>query len=166
MTSNWYVLAVHSRKENFVETQLAARKLKAVCPRYVKITRHARSKRQVMAPLFPGYIFVEFCEHGRNWREVNAIAGSIGLLRLESRPLPLNCVFVSRFISNQNEKGVVEFKQSFSPGDRVQAIGGPFDQKIGEVIKMSDKERVQVLIEGLNRSVNLSLPQTDLVAAA
>lgn len=166
MSKKWYALAVHPRKEDMVEHQLRARSYKAVCPRYKKLVRHARSTKTIATPLFPGYLFVQLDETRQSWRRVNWVSGSIGLIKFDSRPAPLADSFVEQIVSYLGNDGLIAFKQKLSVGDRIEAVGGPFDRLIGEIIEMSCSDRVKVLIEALNRKVEVSLPKATVVAAA
>lgn len=163
---NWYALAVQPRKENFVERQLRSSNYRVVCPRYTKLVRHARATKSVAAPLFPGYLFVEIDGASRSWRNVNWVPGSIGLIKFDNRPTPLPSDFVDQFIVNLGRNGIVEFKQNLSVGEKIEAVGGPFDRLTGEIIEMSCNDRVKVLMDALNRKVEVSLPRTAVVAAA
>lgn len=166
MDTNWYALAVRPRKENFVERQLRAMGFNAICPRYRKLVRHARSTKSVATPLFPNYLFVELQAASLSWRNVNWVPGSIGLLKFDNRPAPIPGDFVDQFISGLGRDGIIEFKRELNEGEKVEAIGGPFHRFTGEIIQMSRNDRVKVLIEALNRKVEISLPRTQLVSAA
>lgn len=166
MNTNWFALAVQSRKEKYVEEQLRSAGHLVACPKYVKSVRHARRQKTVEAPLFPGYLFIELSTAPNEWRKVNWVPGSIGLIKFGGVPSPLNDGFVQEFISNLDAGGVVSFNQKFKLGDRVQAVGGPLDGYIGEVINMTDNDRVRVLMEALNRKVEMTLPRRVVIAAA
>ncbi|MCR9271105.1 MAG: hypothetical protein NXH72_14025 [Hyphomonadaceae bacterium] len=166
MTSNWYALAVQPRKEQYVEKQLATNGYRVACPRFQKIVRHARQTKTVLSPLFPGYLFVELDLNSQSWRKANWTPGSIGLIKFDNRPARLCSDFVESFILGLGDNGLAQFDHDLKVGDRVQAVGGPFDRFIGEVIAMSDCERVKVLMEALNRKVEMTLPKSSIVIAA
>lgn len=166
MDKNWYVLAVKPRKENYVFHLLHSSGRSVAYPRYKKYVRHARTTKCILAPLFPGYLFVELEENGRDWREVNWTPGCMGFVKFANRPSPVNPRFAEHFISGQNFDGIGIFQENLKIGDRVQAVGGPFDRLIGEVIEMSDTERVKVLMNALNRKIETTLPKSTVVIAA
>lgn len=166
METNWYALAVQPRKERYVSMQLSAKGYSFRCPQYVKTIKHARRTTRAAYPLFPGYIFVALNLEASNWRQVNWMAGSIGLLGESNRPSPLTVQFVKEFVLNTNPDGSVVFAQQLKRGDRVQAVGGPFDRRIGEVIELADNERVKILLEAINRRVETTLPRKAVVVAA
>ena len=165
VTDNWYALAVQPRKESYVKQQLDRLGVRVAHPRYQKVVRHARQTKTVLAPLFPGYLFVELVAQGAKWRKVNWVSGSVGLVRFNEYPAPLSDDFVENFLLLLRNDGVVEFKQDLKTGDRVQAVGGPFDRYIGEVVAMSDDQRVRILMEALNRKIETTLPIKSVIAA-
>lgn len=163
MSKFWYALSVQPNKERFVEQQLSANGFNVACPRYKKSTSHARQRKTVSKPLFPGYLFVELDLSSQNWRLANWTRGSIGLVKLGSHPSPLPSDFVEDFILYSDAP---HHSRELEFGDRVTAIGGPFDSCVGEVLELSDNERVKILMSALNRKVVLTLPRTALVVAA
>ncbi len=166
MALEWYALAVQPRKEQYVESQLAAQGYEVSCPRYRKVIRHARQTKTVLSPLFPGYLFVQIDLTVQNWRKANWIPGSIGLVKFDNRPATLNSGFIDAYVSGNREDGLVKFKDPLKIGDRVRAVGGPLDSLTGEIVAMADQDRVKVLMEALNRKVHLTLPRSDVVVAA
>jgi len=166
VTSEWYALAVQPRKEHFVENQLNSNGFRAACPRFKKIVRHARQTKTVLSPLFPGYVFINLDLSRQSWRKANWMQGSIGLVRFANRPAPLPKTFIDDFVIGLGEGSIAEFKQDLKIGDKVQAIGGPFDSVRGEIIAMSDHDRVKVLMDALNRKIETTLPKNQIIIAA
>lgn len=166
MSHNWYVLSVQPRKECYVQQQLLAHGYQFAYPRYRKSIRHARRTRMVSRPLFPGYMFIRLDLDSDNWRLAHRVPGSIGLVKFANRPSPLPAEFVAKFIHNLDDDGTIQLNPSLKLGDRVQAIGGPFDRCMGEVVNMTDNERVKVLMSALNRKVEMTLPRKTVVVAA
>ena len=166
MELNWYALAVQPRKEAFVERQLRSLGHTAVCPRYYKRVRHARKISRVAAPFFPGYLFVKLDLSEKSWRRVHTIPGSIGLIKFNNRPSPLARSFIDQFIRHLSDGGIVCVTPKLKIGDRIRAVGGPFDEQTGEVIGLSENDRVKILLEALNRKVTATLPKTAVIVAA
>ena len=166
MNKNWYALAVQPRKERYVKQQLEREGLNVVLPIYRKNVRHARASKVKLKPLFPGYLFVHIEPTPLMWRRVNWVHGSIGLVRFGDRPSPLPQSFVEGFIDESTSDGVVNFNHNLEIGDSVIAIGGPFDRLRGEIVELSDTERVKILIEALSRKIQTTLPRTAVVSAA
>ncbi|MEL6756007.1 MAG: transcription termination/antitermination NusG family protein [Pseudomonadota bacterium] len=164
MQKKWYALAVQPRKEHFVEQLVVQMGFDAICPNYIKHVRHARSTKKVIAPLYPGYIFVGMDIVTENWRAVNYVRGSIGLIMSGNRPSELAIEFVDEFISKVGSNGVIAFQQELQIGDEVQALGGPFHSLTGRIVDMNDRDRVKILLNALNRKITTTLPRTAVFA--
>lgn len=160
------MLAVKPRKEAYVERQLKSAGFNAVYPRYWKRVRHARSAKTVAAPLFPGYLFVNLKDAQTSLRYANWISGSLGFLGVNNRPSALPPTFVKRFISDLDSDNTIKFRENLKLGDRVQAIGGPFDRITGEVVDLNDEQRIVVLLDAINRKVEATLSRTAVICAA
>lgn len=163
---NWYVLAVQPRKERYVADQLRALGHHGLYPRYLKTIRHARRVKNVASPLFPGYLFVQLSDASEVWRQINSLPGSIGLIKFNSRPAPLHKDFANSVIYNMDPEGLVSFSENLNIGDEVRAVGGPFDQLLGKIVELPDRDRITILIKFLNRDVEVTLRKSAVVAAA
>lgn len=166
MGNQWYALAVQPRKETYVENQLKHENFNVVNVQFLKVVRHARQTKTVRAPLFPGYLFVELPKNGLGWRKANWLPGSLGFIKVENRPSPLEQRFVDQFICSTELSGLVSFKQELKVGDRVRAVGGPCDSLHGEIVAMSAGDRVQILMEAISRKIAVTIPKRNLIAAA
>ena len=66
----WYVAQTLHHREKLAELQLKP-EVPDFFPRFRKTVRHARQLRNVIAPVFPGYIFVSFNSERDRWRSIN-----------------------------------------------------------------------------------------------
>ena len=58
LCSTWYVVETRPRQERFAIENLHLQKFTTFWPRFWKTSKHARQQKTVLAPLFPGYLFV------------------------------------------------------------------------------------------------------------
>lgn len=75
----WYVAQTLHHREKLAELHLNAQGFRTFFPCFRKTVRHARQLRNVIAPVFPGYIFVNFNRERDRWRSIN---GTLGVARL------------------------------------------------------------------------------------
>ncbi len=71
----WYAVRTQPNQEARAEHQLQRQGFATFLPRIGKSVRHARKLRQVRAPLFPGYLFVQLDLTRDRWRAVNSTYG-------------------------------------------------------------------------------------------
>ena len=79
----WFVAQTLCHREQLAHFHLGAQGFRRFLPRFRKTVRHARSLREVITPVFPGYIFIVLNPERDRWRSIN---GTFGVARLVSAP--------------------------------------------------------------------------------
>ena len=165
--SRWYVVHTQANAENKATANLARQGFSTYLPRYVKRRRHARRVDLVAAPLFPRYLFVRIDMTVQRWR---SIYSTIGVSRLVSNgdcPTPVPECVVSILKSRENASGLITLDQQpkFRVGDKVRVVEGAFSDCLGIYDGMSERERVEILLDLLGRKVRVFMNAGDIAAA-
>ncbi len=150
---------------NWPAFTLAPKALGAFLPRFHKTVRHARSLREVIAPVFPGYIFVVLNPERDRWRSINGTFGVARLVSAQHRPVPVPTGVVEALLASVDELGLVRFDGGLKPGQPVRVLAGPFAQALGVLARLDDKGRVQVLLNIMGRQAAVMMDQAHLTAA-
>ena len=165
----WYVVQTQSRKELLAEHHLRNQDFATFCPVRKRARRVGSRSQPVLAPFFPGYLFIELDVGRQRWRSVN---GTVGVIRLVSfgtspgaLPAPLPQGLVERFRQLSAADGELSFDDRFAPGDRVRIMDGPFETLCGTLESAGDKERVTILLEFLSRETRVEIERGRLIAA-
>ena len=161
MTDNatWCVVRTHPHSEDRALINLQRQKYSVFIPRYKKHVRHARKSTYINAPLFPSYLFVELDPNLMSWRSIESTYGVSGLVRFGLEPAIMPAGLVERMRSLSGADGLLGgAADGLKIGDVVKVTGGPFDQWIGEVVSLPDKERVCLLLSAASRSIKVTLP--------
>ncbi len=156
---SWYVAETLPRKENFAALNLAKQGFELFLPRYRKTRRHARRFDTVLAPLFPGYIFVRFNRYHTNWRSINGTFGVQRLICGQSGTLsPMPTQVVEHLQAQCNGDIYETGSKSFEPGQQVRITTGPFADQVAQVLALDDRGRVALMLDILGGSVYHSEP--------
>lgn len=124
-------------------------------PLLARSVRSARRSRNVLRPLFPGYIFVNLDTGVHQWRSVDGTIGVRCLVKAGDMPLPVPKGIVETLQSMTLENGQFVFKSTLRPGDKVRFLTGPFSELVGTLEHMSDRGRVQVMLSLLGRQTQV-----------
>ena len=151
---SWYVAETQPRKELLAATHLGRQRFDYFLPRYRKTRRHACKFDTVLAPLFPGYIFVRFDREQTNWRSINGTFGVRRLICGEGgmlRPMPGRVVEALQARCNGD---IFETTlDTLKPGETVRILRGPFAELIAQVKSLDDRGRVALLLDVLGGGV-------------
>lgn len=152
--SSWYVAETQPRKEALAALHLDRQRFEYFLPRFRKTRRHARKFDTVLAPLFPGYIFVRFDKERSNWRSINGTFGVRRLICGESgalRSMPARIVEHLQSCCDGDIYGTPA--ERFKPGQTVRITTGPFADLTGQILTLDDKGRVALLLDILGGGV-------------
>src|SRR5271163_3452008 len=105
----WFVAQTLSHREQLAHFHLGAQGFRRFLPRFHKTVRHARSLREVIAPVFPGYIFVVLHPERDRWRSINGTFGVARLVSAHQRPMPVPTGVVEALLASVDELGLVRF---------------------------------------------------------
>ncbi len=164
MAVHWYALWVKPHKESTVFQQLQARNVDGYLPMVRVNQKNPRAAK--LKPYFPGYMFVyaDLDSLGQNF--FSWLPGTRGLVGFDGEPsiVPPEMVsWLERRMSDIDKAGGLVFDE-LEHGDTIRIKSGPFEGL--EAIfdrKLSGDERVQVLLEFLNKGVHkLQLDAADI----
>ena len=151
---NWFVAATKPRDEALAEAQLKQQGFDTFLPRFRKIRRHARRATEVLAPVFPGYCFVQADPQQYPWRSINSTRGVrrlVGAMNGEPQAVPPSAMAA---IFERCKGGLIQsLVPEFTPGMKVRLISTAFVDRIATVELLDDKGRVQVLLDLLGQAL-------------
>ena len=143
----WYVAQTLHHREKLAELHLNAQGFGTFFPRFRKTVRHARQLRNVIAPVFPGYIFVSFNRERDRWRSINGTLGVARLVTAQQQPLRVPPGIVEALIAGLDGSDLVTFNGGLMLGQTVRIITGPLAGGLGVLQRLDAKGRVRLLLE-------------------
>jgi transcriptional antiterminator RfaH len=161
MTFKWFVVHCYPNKESVAALNIQQQGFSTYIPRYKKLRRHARRVDTVLAPLFPRYFFVKLDQEVSHWVPINNTPGVNYLLKNNDGTLssvPTN--IIEELYKKHDEQGLVTLSvlELFKQGDRVRILDGAFVNHTAIYEKMTDNQRVQLLITLIQREVKIIMP--------
>src|SRR5918997_4968690 len=162
----WYVIHTYSGYENKVKTNLEHRVesmgvqdkiFQVVIPTEEEIEIKDGQRRTVQRKVFPGYVLVEMMMGDDSWYVVRNTPGVTGFVGAGTRPTALEDSEVKRILK-QMKMEAPKVKVSFSKGERVKVVDGPFTDFIGVVDDINpEKGKVRVLVSFFGRETPVDL---------
>ena len=167
MQPAWHVVQLHSHAETKAQLHLGRQGFTTYLPRYLKRRRHARRIDTVAAPLYPGYLFVNFDPAVHRWRSIHSTVGVTRLVCNGDAPAAIDRAVIAALQAREDARGFIQFdsRPRFTAGDRVRVSDGVFCDCLGLFEGMSDRERVAILLDLLGRKVRVVLDEGLVVAA-
>lgn len=162
----WFVLHTLSGYEEKVKRALLHMKeqgkfngdMEEVIVPYEKRLESVKGKKKtVERKIFPGYVLVKMNLTDENRLLVRQVQGVIGFVGSGNVPQPLSQEEVDAILARtEAEEPVLE--TSYSVGDTVKVLAGPFADAIGKVKEIdSEKRKVRILISLFGRDTTVQL---------
>ncbi|MCE5256827.1 MAG: transcription termination/antitermination protein NusG [Spirochaetaceae bacterium] len=185
MAKSWYILHVYSGYENKIEKTIRimidAGDLSRDIVTDIKVPTEDVTdvkdgkKKTISRKILPGYLLVEMDLPDNGWkapcsaiRKITGVTGFVGS-NLSNKPQPIPSEEVKRILQRSGDiKGdrQMRMKQTYSPGEQVKIIEGPFESFSGvieEVNPEKNKLKVMVGIFGRSTPVEVEMSQVEKV---
>ncbi|MEK7129757.1 MAG: transcription termination/antitermination protein NusG [Patescibacteria group bacterium] len=164
--AKWYVVHTYSGHENKVATNLKQRvetqKLThkifdiVVPTRNIVTVRHGKKEEQ-KEKIFPGYILVKMVLDDDTWLAVRTTQGVTAFVGAGNKPTPISdkeVEAIRRFMEMEAPK----YKTTFSVGEAVKIVDGPFADFLGTIETIDDeKGKIKVLVSIFGRETPVEL---------
>jgi transcription antitermination factor NusG len=164
-SEHWFVAQTLHHREKLAALHLGAQGFRIFLPRFRKTVRHARQLREVVAPVFPGYIFLILDPERDRWRSINGTFGVARLVSAQGRPVPVPCGTVEAMIATTDQSGLVRLGGELTPGQAVRVVAGPFAGGLGVLERLDGKGRVRVLLRIMGGEAPFIMDRVALSAA-
>jgi len=162
----WYVVHTYSGHENKVTATLK-QKIKAsnleekifdvLVPTLEKIEVREGRKQTVKERIFPGYILVNMILDDISWHIVRSTPGVTSFVGIGNRPTSLSDKEVETILKFSELEAPI-YKASFSIGEAIRIIDGPFADFIGTVDEINEeKGKLKALVSIFGRETPVEL---------
>lgn len=153
----WYAVQTQPRREDVAEARLATLGVAAFCPRYRQRVILHGYRREVVRPLFPGYLFASFDPH-EILRAVHYAQGVRRVVSFGEEPVAVPQELLQCLLARQQDGFVRLDQPELFDGQRVEIIAGPFKGYTGLFrAQLSGAARVAILLEGLRLQARVVL---------
>jgi transcription antitermination factor NusG len=158
-SDSWFVIWTESRAEKKVEARIAALGLSPWLPTFKERRRWSDRWREVVSPLFPGYLFAR--ARSVEWHRVLRTPGVLTVVKHEGRPALLADGFVAA-LRGAIERGSaaperVAEGMDYRPGDEVIVQEGALKGVRGVVRERRNGRQLVIWVSEIGRGVAFTI---------
>ena len=164
--SHWYVVHTYSGHEAKVAATLRQRIesqklqdkiLDVLVPTQEKIEIKEGKKNKIREKIFPGYILIKMIMDDATCLTVRTTPGITSFVGMSNKPTPLpesEVSSIQKFMTMEAPK----FKTTFSEGEAVKIVDGPFSEFLGSISEIDEaKGKLKVLVSIFGRETPVEL---------
>ncbi|HEY6215585.1 MAG TPA: transcription termination/antitermination NusG family protein [Pyrinomonadaceae bacterium] len=153
---HWYAVRTKPKEEDRADFNLQAYRVKTFAPKLKQLsTSKHGGRRYTIKHLFPPYIFAYFNAETQ-LHNVNYTRGVQHVVSFANNPVWISDDVIDLIKSKVGDDGLVCLHEELKPGDEVRITSGPLQSLVGVFKRhMSDKERVEILLNTINYQSHL-----------
>ena len=156
----WYAAYTCARHEKSVSRQLQEKCIDCFLPLYRSVSRWKDRRKELMLPLFPGYVFVHITSEDR--LRVLQIPSVAYFVSCSGRPATIEDSEMQSIRQGVSLGACVEPHPYLKIGKRVRVKHGPLSGTGGVLVRRKDGYRVVLSIDLIQRSVAVEVGEADL----
>ncbi len=160
----WYALNCKYYEEANTESCLISMGYSVYLPITLIDKRMCTGDGQRTEPLFYGYLFVQMDEGIDDFYPITKTPGVLKIIKMTRRedgylyPTRIADEAIDVLKGIEDEQGLhLNHKNDYAQGDPVRVTAGPFKDCLAEITSLTKKQRINVLIEVLNRSMEIEV---------
>lgn len=155
--SHWAVVNSRPQQEHIAVDNLQRQAFDVYCPMVRRQLRHSRRVRDVLRPLFPGYLFAQVNPEVHHWRPLLSTLGVRTVVRSGDQLSLIDDAFIQSLKNREVDGIIARPARPYSIGEEVCMAGGAFDGLVATIIDMDEGDRLTVLMNLLNRPVKVKI---------
>jgi len=160
----WYVIQCKPREERRALENLERQGFACYLPRLTVEKRRGGVRRDVLEPLFPGYLFIHLHELNDNWQPISSTRGVLQIVRFSGYPVPVRDAIVEGI--RQRLASPARRIPYLRPGDHVEITEGAFSDIEAIFVANDGIERVVLLLNLLKHEQTLTFPLSSVRKSA
>lgn len=163
---DWYVAQLKPNGFERAITNLNRQNFDTFMPMRRKTIRHARQLKEVLRPIFPGYIFVRFGSQNSDWRKINSTLGVARLVSFRAeKPAAVPNGLMIALMKRCDEQAVLRPLDDLKAGEAVKMVSGSFAEFVGELETFVAADRLRILFDFMGQKTRLDVPRGDVERA-
>lgn len=161
--AKWYVAQLKPNGHAKATANLNKQGFETFMPMRRKTVRHARQSRDVLRPIFPGYLFIRFGAERSDWRKINSTFGVSSLISFEKAlPAVVPDKLMEGLQARCDETNVLQPLDDLKVGESVKMMSGAFGDFIGEIETFVADDCVRLLLDFMGQATRVDIPRADL----
>ena len=152
---DWYVVQIKPNSSRKALYNLQNQGFKTFYPQQEITIRRGNTFKKKLKSFFSGYVFVYLDLINQQWHKINSTPGGSKIICFNSKPKAISADFMEAMFLKCNNIGIINNKNDFLEGDKVEMVNGPFIKLILEIEKIESDKRIWVLFDFMGKSKKL-----------
>ena len=118
--------------------------------------------KEIIKPVFPGYIFIAINLEEKNWHKINNTRGISSIIVFGNEIPLIRCELSEELKYRFSLNSSLEAVDPFEIGMNAEITNGPFAQLIGKIEEIDADQRIWILLGVLGNQTRVSINRLSL----
>jgi transcription termination/antitermination protein NusG len=161
---HWFALLTRSNFEQIVYDQVTRKKIQAFLPKTRKASRRKDRKLIILAPLFPGYLFVRSSFDSAHQLSILKTLGAVRMLGSDQGPTPIPDIQINslKIMTSAATDLITGSCIRLKQGDPVMVLEGPMAGIRGEFFKYRGQGRIIIKVTLLGQYAGVEIDEDNV----
>ncbi|MGH7147001.1 MAG: UpxY family transcription antiterminator [Nitrospiraceae bacterium] len=156
----WYALRTRSRHEKLVRDRLAAQGIEQLLPTVKRLNQWKDRKKEIEAPLFPGYCFVRVAWQDR--LPVLKVPGVVEIVGGGDRPEPIPDEEINSLKTLMTSTLRYDSHPYLHEGMTVEVVRGPLQGVQGILLRKEKRHRLVIAVHLIQQAAAVEIDASDI----
>jgi transcriptional antiterminator RfaH len=161
-STSWIVARNKPNQDKIALINLERQNFEFFQPKFKTILRARNKFKEVIKPVFPGYIFVAINLEEKNWHKINNTRGISSIIVFGNEIPLVRCELIKElqhlFSLNNDPKTADRLRV----GMNAEITNGPFAQLTGKIDEINANQRIWILLDVLGTQTRVSINKLNL----
>ena len=161
-SKSWIVARSKPNQDKTALINLERQNFEFFQPTFNTTSRKKGKFKEIIKPVFPGYIFISINLGEENWHKINNTRGISSIIVFANKIPLIRCKLIEELkyrFSLDNAQNVAD---PYKIGMNAEIANGPFAQLIGKIDKIDTDQRIWILLDILGNQTRVSINQNHL----
>ena len=161
-SKSWIVARNKPNQDKIALINLERQNFEFFQPTFKTISRVQNKFKEIIKPVFPGYIFIAINLEEKNWNKINNTRGISSVIVFGNEIPLIRCELIEALKHRFSIDNFLKASDTFAIGMNAEITNGPFAELIGKIEEIDADQRIWILLDILGTQTRVSINRLSL----
>ena len=161
-SKSWIVARNKPNQDKIALTNLKQQNFEVYQPTFKTMSRIRNKFKEIIKPVFPGYIFIAINLEKNNWHKINNTRGISSVIFFGNELPLIRYELIKELKHNLSHNNDPKTVDQLKIGMNAEITKGPFAQLIGKIEEIDTDQRIWILLDVLGTQTRVSIHRLNL----
>ena len=161
-SKSWIVARNKPNQDKIALINLERQNFEFFQPTFKTMSKIQNKFKEIIKPVFPGYIFIAINLEDKNWHKINNTRGISSIIVFGNEIPLIRCELIEALKHRFSLDSIPKEANPLEVGMNAEITNGPFAQLIGKIEEIDADQRIWILLDILGTQTRVSINKLNL----